>query len=162
MPYAGDALIHSRFLTQPRPCPPISNLDDHFGCLQSFLSQIMHREPPPRRNPPNIFANTYYPTSLSKRVSTSIVSSTSVRRACWRFRRTYKTFEKTAHRNVFHNMVHQGPPFPHLRGPKRFFPTLLFILFPFSPKIVLLPAVFLPTIHTPLPLPYFLYAINVT
>ena len=122
-------------LLKPRPYPPISNLDDNFGCLQSFLSQTMHREREPPPVAPNIFANTYYPTSLSKRVSTSIVSRTSVWRACWRFRRTYKTFEKTAHRNVFHNMVHQGPPFPHLRGPKRFSPRYFSYYSPSVPKL---------------------------
>ena len=131
-PMLTTRLFIADSLLDLRPCPPIqaSNLDDHFGCLQSSLSQITHRNPP-RRNPSTIFANTYYSTSLSKRVSTSIVSSRSVRRACWRFRRTHKTFEKTAHRNVFHNMLYTGS---HL-SPICNHPAPLYPRFLYPPKI---------------------------
>ena len=94
MPYADDALIHSRLLTQPPPLPSNFELRRPFRLPAKLPFSNYASRTPPRRSPSNIFANTYYPTSLSKRVSTSIVSSTSVRRACWRFRRTYKTFGK--------------------------------------------------------------------
>ena len=122
--FIADSLLGLRlcFPTQA------SNFDDHFGCLQCSLSQITHQNPPYRNpSPSTIFANTYYSTSLSKRVSTSIVSSRSVRRACWRFRRTHKTFEKTAHRNVFHNMVYTGSHSSLIcNHPAHFYPRFLY------------------------------------
>ena len=96
-------------LLNPRPCPPISNLDDHFDCLQSFLSQIVHREPP-SSEPPKYFCKHILP-HVAKQARLNIhCFRTSVRRACWRFRRIYKTFEKIARRNMFHNIPRATPP----------------------------------------------------